>query len=366
MAVTPYLLITEVEANQNQKTITINDAFNKIEQALNKKFENDAVGAGPVTLSDSDFTSNGIFTVSGATADFELIVPEAISGNNTQRIFHVRNADTLYSCTVTVGVAAVQEATIKPGEVATIFQDYQTSTIISLQQTSASVLDWRESVKCATTVAGTLASDFEDGDTIDGVTISDGDRILIKDQVTGSENGIYIVQASGAPVRSSDFINASIVSTGAAVIVEEGTVNSAALFVLTTSGVIDVGTTSLTFAGIGSGGSLPYDVGARFKGQPVSEEIIFEYICTRNVTFPAGLSLCQGSVGTAPSALASFSIEANGVSFGNMTFASAQTTATFNSASPQSLAAGDILSIKAPIAADPALSDLVFTLAGVR
>lgn len=366
MPTTPHLLITEVEANQNQKTITINDAFNKLEQAGNRKYDNSAVGSGPITLTDTEFTSNGIFVLSGASAAFELIVPENIDGNNTQRIFFVSNRDTTYACTITVGVTAIETVTVNPGEAAILFQDYQTTDLISLQQTSSSVLDWRDSVKAATTVAGTLSSDFEDGATIDGVTLSTGDRILIKDQASAEENGLYQVQATGAPTRTIDFSDTANVSTGAAVIVEEGTANSAALFVLTTAGTIDIGTTSLSFSGIGSGGSLPYDVGARFKGQPVSEEIIFEYICTRNIAFPAGLGLCQASVGTAADALASFSIEVNGTPFGNMNFAAGQTSGTFNSVSPQSFVAGDVLSIKAPLAADPALSDLVFTLAGVR
>ena len=63
---------------------------------------------------------------------------------------------------------------------------------------------WKQNVRVATTGPGTLASDFEDGDTVDGVTLATGDRILIKDQVDGTENGIYEVQATGAPVRTED------------------------------------------------------------------------------------------------------------------------------------------------------------------
>ena len=57
----------------------------------------------------------------------------------------------------------------------------------------------KEPVRAATTAPGTLALDFENGDVIDGVTLATGDRILIKDQVTATENGLYIVNASGAP-----------------------------------------------------------------------------------------------------------------------------------------------------------------------
>jgi hypothetical protein len=59
-------------------------------------------------------------------------------------------------------------------------------------------------VKAATLVAGTLATSFEDGDVIDGIALATGDRILIKNQAAPAQNGIYVVQATGAPVRSTD------------------------------------------------------------------------------------------------------------------------------------------------------------------
>ena len=55
-------------------------------------------------------------------------------------------------------------------------------------------LDVKGSVRAATTAAGTLASDFENGDTLDGVTLATGDRILIKNQTDASENGVYVVR----------------------------------------------------------------------------------------------------------------------------------------------------------------------------
>src|SRR5436190_10072507 len=65
-------------------------------------------------------------------------------------------------------------------------------------------LDWKSSVRAATTATGTLATAFANGQVIDGVTLATGDRILIKNQSTGSENGIYTVNASGAPTRATD------------------------------------------------------------------------------------------------------------------------------------------------------------------
>ena len=112
---------------------------------------------------------------------------------------------------------------------------------------AAQGIDWKASVRAATTVAVTLASDLENGDTLDGVTLATGNRILVKNQATGSENGIYVVEASGAPTRSTDADIAAELTSNFAVFVEEGTVNADQGYVLTNDGAITIGTTALTF-----------------------------------------------------------------------------------------------------------------------
>jgi hypothetical protein len=106
----------------------------------------------------------------------------------------------------------------------------------------------KEAVRAATTVAGTLATSFEDADVIDGVTLATGDRILIKNQVAAEDNGIYIVQASGAPVRATDFDSISPIDevNKAFVAVQEGTSNAGKLFVQYGL-VTTIGTDSINF-----------------------------------------------------------------------------------------------------------------------
>lgn len=116
------------------------------------------------------------------------------------------------------------------------------------------VVDWKESVRVATTASGTLATAYEAGQVVDGITLGDGDRILLKNQVTASENGVYVVQLSGAPVRSDDFDENSEVTTGAAVFVEQGTENGSSLFFLSTVNPIVVGSTDLSFFELAVGG----------------------------------------------------------------------------------------------------------------
>ena len=109
-------------------------------------------------------------------------------------------------------------------------------------------LDVKASVRAATTAALTLSSDLENGDTLDGVTLATGDRVLVKNQGTGAENGIYIVAASGAPSRATDADSNTEMTPGMFTFVEEGTTNADSGWVMTNDGAITVGTTALTFA----------------------------------------------------------------------------------------------------------------------
>ena len=117
-------------------------------------------------------------------------------------------------------------------------------------------LDVKQSVRVATTANGTLSSAFANNSTVDGVTLATNDRILIKNQSTGSENGIYTVNASGAPTRATDFDADSEVTGGAFFFAEEGTVNADNGFVLTNDGAITVGTTALTFTQFSGAGQV--------------------------------------------------------------------------------------------------------------
>lgn len=106
-------------------------------------------------------------------------------------------------------------------------------------------LDYKGSVRVATTGNITLSGT----QTIDGVALSVGDRVLVKNQSTASQNGIYVV-ASGAWSRAADADSDAEVTPGMWVTVEQGTVNGDTAFMLTTNAPITVGTTSLTFAAV--------------------------------------------------------------------------------------------------------------------
>ncbi len=114
-------------------------------------------------------------------------------------------------------------------------------------------LNWKQAVRAATTTNGTLATAYDDGSVVDGVTLATGDRILLKDQTDATENGLYVVVASGAPTRAADLPAASE-AHGVAVTVTQGTVNGDLVFIQTEDDAT-VGTDDLTWAQLGGGGT---------------------------------------------------------------------------------------------------------------
>jgi len=135
-------------------------------------------------------------------------------------------------------------------------------------------LDIKDSVRVASTGNVSLtsgSSDLEAGDTIDGVTLVAGDRVLLKNQTTASENGIYVAVASGGTPARSDDANASAdVTSGMFVWVEEGTSNGDQGYVLTTNNVITLNTTDLTFTQFSGAGQITAGNGLTKSGNTIN------------------------------------------------------------------------------------------------
>ena len=129
-------------------------------------------------------------------------------------------------------------------------------------------LDVKASVRVATTAAVLLASGLEAGDVIDGITLAEGDRVLVKNQGTPSENGIYVAVASGAGAasRADDANTSAKVTTGMFTFVSEGTVNGDNGFVLTTNDAITLGTTGLDFVQFSGAGQVIAGAGLTKSG----------------------------------------------------------------------------------------------------
>jgi hypothetical protein len=100
--------------------------------------------------------------------------------------------------------------------------------------------------EAATTANINLTTDLENGDTLDGVTLVTGDRVLVKDQTDATENGLYIVVASGAASRDPEHDTIAELS-GGMVVVNQGTANDNKIFLCTTDSDATIGLSNITY-----------------------------------------------------------------------------------------------------------------------
>jgi hypothetical protein len=100
--------------------------------------------------------------------------------------------------------------------------------------------------EAATTANINLTTDLENGDTLDGVTLVTGDRVLVKDQSDATANGLYIVVASGAASRDPQFDTIAELS-GQMIVVNQGTANDNKIFLCTTDSDATIGLSNITY-----------------------------------------------------------------------------------------------------------------------
>jgi hypothetical protein len=156
-------------------------------------------------------------------------------------------------------------------------------------------LDWKGSTRAATTANITLSG----AQTIDGVSVIAGDRVLVKNQTTGANNGIYVA-AAGAWARATDADTSAEVTSGMMVPVTEGTDNGNTQWMLTTDDPITLGTTALTFTQFASGTSYSAGTGISISGNTISRDATYVDTVAQggtNASTAAGARANLGAVG---------------------------------------------------------------------
>ena len=138
-------------------------------------------------------------------------------------------------------------------------------------EATAQGLDVKDSCVAATTANITISTALNNGDTLDGVSLSTNDRVLVKNQSTASQNGIYIVGSS--PARAAD-LAAGANAAGFFTFVEQGTVNAENGFVCTSdSGSAVVGTNNLTIAQFSGAGQITAGNGLQKSGNRLDVDL---------------------------------------------------------------------------------------------
>jgi hypothetical protein len=101
--------------------------------------------------------------------------------------------------------------------------------------------------RVATTANINLSTDLENGDTLDGITLATGNKILVNNQTDQTENGIYIVPVSGTASRDPNFDTVAELA-GQLVIVQEGSTNADKIYLCTTDNSGSIGSVNITFS----------------------------------------------------------------------------------------------------------------------
>jgi len=153
-------------------------------------------------------------------------------------------------------------------------------------------LDIKDSVRVATTanlstaynngtsgVGATLTADGNGAVTIDSVALTSGDRVLVKNQTTGTENGIYKVTTVGdvgnpyVLTRTLDADSSGDVTGGMFTFVEEGSAADAGFVLSNVTGSATIGTTTLTFTQFSGAGSVTAGSGLAKSGNTLSVNV---------------------------------------------------------------------------------------------
>lgn len=241
-----------------------------------------AVTNDTVTISATDATTSAKGVASFSSTDFTVSSGAVSVNSSIARLASPAFTGTPTAPTATAGTNTTQVAT--------------TEFVQTAVDAARSGLDVKASVKAATTGAITLSNT----QTVDGVALSAGDRVLVKDQGTASTNGIYIV-ASGSWTRATDANTSEEVTPGMFVFVEQGTVNADSGWVLTSDAPITLDVSPLTFAQFSGAGQITAGSGLTKTGN------------TLNVGAGTGITVNADDVALTGQALAFHNLATNGL-----------------------------------------------------
>ena len=232
---------------------------------------------GIFSVSGSPVTGSGTLSASLAsqTANWVWAAPNGSAGSPTFRSLVAADIPTLTASKISDFATTAQGYRLDQFASPTSSVSFNSQTLTNLADpvnpqdactkayadAARTGLDVKASVRVATTANITLSGT----QTIDGVSVIAGDRVLVKNQTSGSENGIYVV-AAGSWSRATDADSSTEVTGGLFTFVEEGSAGADSGWVLSTNQPITLGTTALTFSQFSGAGQITAGAGMTKTG----------------------------------------------------------------------------------------------------
>ena len=203
-------------------------------------------------IDSEHYTDGSIDTVHIADANITLAKLASNSVNSSKIVDDsIVNADINSSAAIDAtkihdGSISNTEFSYLNGVSSAIQTQIDTKAATSYVNDAVAGLRTRIIAEAATTANIDLTADLQNGDTIDGVTLVTGDRVLVKDQSTASQNGLYTVVSSGTASRDTQFDSIEELS-GQMIVVNQGTANDNKIFLCTTNNTASLGSDSITY-----------------------------------------------------------------------------------------------------------------------
>ena len=207
-----------------------------------------ATGIDVTKLGNGDVTNSELSYINSVTANVQTALDaKAIKANNLSDLASASTARTNLGLG-TIATQASSSVAITGGTITGLGSPSNGSDASTKTYTDNLIAGMKTRVICrvATTANVDLTADLQNGDTIDGVAISTGNRILVKNQSTASANGIYTAVASGGASRDTDFDTAGEMA-GQMVIIQEGSANADTIWLNTNDSNLNLGSTSVAF-----------------------------------------------------------------------------------------------------------------------
>ncbi|MBV7583843.1 phage tail protein [Pseudomonas sp. PDM33] len=212
-----------------------------------------------------------------------------------------------------VSNAASVELKIDPSVVLATREYVDNSIVTALNR-----LDYKQSVRAATTASITLSG----LQTLDGIALAVGDRVLVKNQSNAVDNGLYLV-ASGPWRRATDADENSEVTPGLTVTVESGAAQADSVWQLVTDGAIVLGATALTFQNITNG--LAKLASPAFSGTPTAPSPAQGDLSSRLATTTYVRNLVSGQLVKSVAGGSDVTLTSDEVGYGMLVFTGALT-----------------------------------------
>ena len=239
----------------------LSDATNYPTSSLSGTISNSQLASGidAAKISAGNVGNTEFDYLNGLTGAIQTqLDTKAVKANNLSDLTNASTART----NLGLGTIATQDSsnvTITGGSITGMGSPSGASDVTTKNYVDTLVagLKTRIITRVATTANIDLTADLQNGDTLDGITLVTGDKVLVKNQTSVDENGIYDVVASGTATRNSDYDTISELA-GQIVVVQEGSTHADDLFLCTTDSDAVLETDDITFTQVfpSSGGTV--------------------------------------------------------------------------------------------------------------